>query len=168
MTENLPEFIFFSITIIITVFANMRIIGYINEAMEMLEIKMRRVKIPLKFMPFVHLFGEKVEPFPDNFRPEVYILTVILTIVSYIYEVLTVAAAITVFILIPDIILYIFFAPAIYSIMLAAIMQIYKIKIDRRDRKNFMRLVNDFTISGDTAEKSRPEEQKEDISVKGK
>lgn len=147
MFENLPEFIYVSIAIVVTVFANMKILGETNVTMEMLKIRMKRIKIPPKLMPFIDQMGERVKPFPDDFKYEIYILIVILTIVTYIYEILTVTVTIIVYILVPEIILYMFFVPAVYSILLATVLQIYKVKMDRKKHKNFMSLDNDFTIS---------------------
>lgn len=124
-------------------------IGNINEALEIIKPKMRKVKIPEKLKYYIPQWGPRRDvPSREvgSNKSEGYILTVILTICHYIYYILCFIGIIIVYILAPS---YLEWGALPFVCSFAVLIGIYSVVAFQRNRietKNPGRLDKDFTI----------------------
>lgn len=88
------------IFIIMSIFGASNFVGAINEQLEILTPNMRKIRLPRKLVRFVPQWCRTgcLNPEGAIYKSEVYVLTVILAIINYIYGLLSLVVAIVVFI----------------------------------------------------------------------
>ena len=125
-------------------------IGAINEDLEIIKPKMRKVKLPEKLKDHIPQWGPRaLAPSREvgSNKSEVYILTVILTICHYIYHILCFIGIILVYILAPS---YLFEWGGLpflcYIVVLTGMSSVVAFQRNRIVTKNPGGLDRDFTI----------------------
>ena len=123
-------------------------IGVMNEDLEIIKPKMRKVKLPEKLKDYIPQWAPRsLVPSRDvESKSEVYILTVILTICNYIYHTLCFIATIIVYILAPSYLKWSFLPIGCSAAVMAGINFVVEFQSNRILRKNPLRMDRDFTI----------------------
>lgn len=140
-------------------------IGTINQRLETLKSDMRKVKIPKKCVLLVPQFPKIGCQNPQGAysKSEVYILTVVLTVVEYVYSALSVIAALFVLIFAPSYVAWMFLTIAVEFVFVESIDIFYYIRERKAGIYKVGRLDNEFEISSDgrTTESGQEPEQTE-------
>lgn len=77
-------------------------IGNINEALEIIKPKMRKVKIPEKLKYYIPQYCRHSWETPPPRKSELYVLTVVLAVCNYIFHILCLTGAIIIYLLVPS------------------------------------------------------------------
>lgn len=131
---------------IISTLGNLNAIGGINEDLEYIRPKMRKVKISNVIIKFVPQWGTRAGLNPDDHlvrKSKVYILTVALSLIAYFNGLLWVTLEIFLCLLGTKtwILLYCFFGSCVYSIIIFVIDICYiNPKVKKTEKERFMKL----------------------------
>lgn len=128
--------------------AALNIVGNINEDLESINVNMRRIKLPHKVVGFVPQWCTRggLDPKFATRKQEVFILTVILSIITYSYAVIMIVLSIVLFFVIEDI-FYMVFAPFVLIVPLFGIGLYYYFIKEKKEKKNLMQLKRNFEIA---------------------
>ena len=123
-------------------------IGGINENLEIIKPKMRKVKLPEKLKYCIPQWAKRggADPPGAKSKAEVYILTLILTICNYIFHILCFIGTIIVYILIPSGLDWTILPLVCSVVVTAGITFVTGFQRNRIETKNRGRLDRDFTI----------------------
>ena len=124
-------------------------IGAMNEDLEIIKPKMRKIKLPEKLKDYIPQWGPRRDvPSREvgSNKSEVYILTVILAICNYIYHILCFMAIIIVYILAPSCLKWSLLPLVCFFVVLIGINSVVAFQRNRIVTKNPGGLDRDFTI----------------------
>ena len=124
------------------------IIGRINENLEIIKPKMRKIKIPEWLKYYIPQWGKRggVDPPGAISKSEVYILTFTLAICNYIFHALCFISAIIVFMLVPSAVVWILLPIGCVFVVFIVIHSVTEFWKNKIETKNQGRLNRDFTI----------------------
>lgn len=165
MSDIILAFFLVLMFIIMSVFGGTNLVGAINEQLEILTPNMRKINLPRKFVRFVPQWCRTgcLNPEGAIYNSEIYVLTVILAIINYIYGLLSLVVAIVVFIICSEYLMYLLLLPVAWACVIWVIDGYYYFAIKKAGKDKFGFLDKDFTITKE-AENDKSDELPESMT----
>ena len=125
-------------------------IGYMNEDLEYLQPKMRRVKLNRFFIKIIPQWGKNVGLNPKKYlekKCEIYILIAVLALSVYINAIVWIAASTIVWFLVgKTAFVYCFFGSLLPFLVITVLTFYIDMQVKKKERQQFMKLEKDFDM----------------------
>lgn len=121
-------------------------IGRINENLETINPKTRKVKIPEKLKYYIPQYCRHSWETPPPRKSELYVLTVVLAVCNYIFHILCLTGAIIIYLLVPSGVGWIILPIGCFLAVFTIILFVTDFQREKIETKNPGRLDKDFTI----------------------
>lgn len=160
MSDALLAFVCIFMLNFMNIFGASNLVGGINEKLEILTPDMKKIKLSRKFVRFVPQWCKIGcrDPEGARYKSDIYILTVILAVINYMYGLLSFVVEIVVFIICFEYFMYLMLLPVVWMCVLWTFDRYYCFAIKKAGKAKVGFLDKDFTI------KKEAENGKSDVS----